>query len=311
MDKAQLVEIARLYYEKKLTQQEIALKMGTSRMAISRAINKCHLEGIVEVKINYENSYVVLEEEVIKKYKLKKVKIVPSDTDKEISNKFLREGAAKVLRQYIYNNQAIGIGWGNTLHELHRYVSESYNEFYPNTVFVPLLGGYGKTNLKVNANNIASSLAECFKSESLMLHAPAIVDNKDLKISLCSDRHIQEVFKHYEHLDLAVIGIGSPSYKEATVYQSGYFSYGDIKELQDNNIQCDMVSSIYIDGKGKEHPLELLERTIGISGEAFKKIPLVVAVAGGNKKHMAIKLALESSYIDILVTDENTARSLL
>ncbi|MFZ7131218.1 MAG: sugar-binding transcriptional regulator [Eubacteriales bacterium] len=311
MDKSQLVEIACLYYEKKMTQQDIAIRLGLSRMAISRAIQRCHQEGIVEIKINYENSYVMLEEEILQKYHIEKALIVPFDNDQKVLRRFLKEGACNILHQYIHDHQTIGVGWGSTLHSLHKFIPHANKKSYPNTLFVPLLGGYGNTDLKVNANNIASDLANYYDSKTLMLHAPAIVDKKSLKNSLCSDKHIQEIFNQYQQLDLALISIGNPAYEEATVYQSGYFSYGDIKELKDANIQCDIVSCIYLDGQGKEHQLELLERTIGISAELFKKIPTVIAIAGGCNKHHAIQLALKNNAIHVLVTDEMTARMLL
>lgn len=309
MTRAELVEIARLYYEKKMTQQEIADKLNLSRMAVSRAISKCHLEGIIEIKINYENSYNDIEEEITEKYGNIKTIIVPYDNDKEVLRKFLSEGAIRVLQKYVQNNKYIGIGWGSTLSELYKAIPDNNKRI--DTTFVPLLGGYGNTDYKINSNNITSKIGNAFNGKSLMLHAPAIIENNDLKDTLLSDKYIKEVFSCYEKLDVAVIGIGNPNIKEASIYDSGYFSQGDIYELTNSNIVCDIVSCMYLDDQGEEHSLKFLERTIGISSKSFKKTPIRIAISGGENKHLANKIALKSKSINVLVTDEKTAQNLL
>lgn len=310
MKRHKLVEIARLYYEKRLTQQQIADNLGLSRMAISRAINRCHLEGIVEININYEGSYKDLEDMIEEKFNLTKVVIVPHDNKKDIANKFLSEGILSVLQKKIKDNISIGIGWGSTLSSLCNY-SDKINMQLNNSVFIPLLGGYGNTDYNIHSNNITSNLANLFKGKSSLLHAPAIVENKDLKKDLISDKHINNIFEKYKQLDIALIGIGCPSSEDATIFQSGYFNEQDIKELNKANIQCDIVSCIYLDSQGKERKLKLLERTIGISAESFKNIPLVIAAAGGINKQLSTKLAIKSGLIHILITDEITASYLL
>ncbi|MPW24284.1 winged helix-turn-helix transcriptional regulator [Alkalibaculum sp. M08DMB] len=309
MTRAELVEIARMYYEKNMTQQEIADKINLSRMGISRAISRCHLEGIIEIKIKYENSYTDLEKEITAKYGNLKTIVVPYDSDKEIADKFLREGAVRVLQKYIKNNQYVGIGWGSTLSTLHKIIPSKCETI--GTTFVPLLGGYGNTDYSINSNNIASNIGKAFKGNNLMLHAPAIIENENLKHTLLADKYIKEVFSCYEKLDVAIIGIGNPSIKDASIYDSGYFSKHDIYELTNSKIVCDIVSCIYLNNHGQEQSLELLDRTIGISSKSFKKIPVRIAVSGGINKHVANKLALESQSINVLVTDEKTAQFLI
>ena len=57
--------------------------------------------------------------------------------------------------------------------------------------------------------------------------------------------------------------------------------------------------------------MELVNRVIGISSEDFRKIPLIIGVAGGEGKHLAVKLALQAGILDIAVIDENKATYLL
>ncbi|NTW72484.1 MAG: sugar-binding transcriptional regulator [Eubacteriaceae bacterium] len=310
MKKSELTKIARLYYEKKLTQQQIADMTGISRMAVSRALSKCEDEGIVEIKINYDDSYTDMEERIRAEYKLKEVYIVPYDENNDIQNDFLSEKAVSVLSENITAGSNVGIGWGATMRAVKEYVLS--NEMpQRNALFVPLLGGYGNTDAEFHANQVAAALARSFGGTSLQLHAPAIVSSPELKKVLITDSSIQIVFEKFDSLDVVLNSFGSLSNPGASLFSSGYFSPEDIKEIKDTKIECDIVSCIYLDINGKKHGLNLLERTIGISEEAFTKIPLKIAVAGGKNKLKATRLVAKGNYIDILITDELTGEYLL
>ncbi|WP_224654095.1 sugar-binding domain-containing protein, partial [Escherichia coli] len=65
----------------------------------------------------------------------------------------------------------------------------------------------------------------------------------------------------------------------------------------------------YFDGRGNVvHRI----RTVGIQTEQLKKVPLIIAVAGGNSKAEAIMSYMASAPRQtILVTDEGAARAML
>ena len=53
------------------------------------------------------------------------------------------------------------------------------------------------------------------------------------------------------------------------------------------------------------------DRLISVSLESLKELKNVIGVAGGKSKVNAIRAALKGRYIDILITDSNTANLLL
>ena len=81
--------------------------------------------------------------------------------------------------------------------------------------------------------------------------------------------------------------------------------------MRKEGAECDIVSRVYLDGQGNECGFALTDRTVGITAAELKKIALVIGVAGGEAKHLAIKLALQEGYVNGLVTDEKTAKFLL
>ena len=63
------------------------------------------------------------------------------------------------------------------------------------------------------------------------------------------------------------------------------------------------------EGNPLDHPLN--RRVIGLELEALRRIPTVIAVAGGVAKAPAIRAALRGGYVDVLVTDAEAAAAVL
>ena len=83
-DILKLVEISRLYYERNLTQAEIATRMNVSRPAVSKLLSEARLRGIVRIDIK---SPLMSDEGLLKKlcsvYSLKGGLVVPSGSADE------------------------------------------------------------------------------------------------------------------------------------------------------------------------------------------------------------------------------------
>ena len=65
------------------------------------------------------------------------------------------------------------------------------------------------------------------------------------------------------------------------------------------------------DSAGQLFPCELNGRIIGVTLDELRAVPQTIAVAVGGDKARAIKGALASGAIDVLVTDEQTAVQVL
>ena len=59
----------------------------------------------------------------------------------------------------------------------------------------------------------------------------------------------------------------------------------------------------FLDKEGNECDTELKERTISISLEQFRKIPVKVTLASGEEKAHAVLAALKGGLIDVLIVD--------
>jgi len=71
------------------------------------------------------------------------------------------------------------------------------------------------------------------------------------------------------------------------------------------------VLSHFIDKDGNLIENEYESRLISTSLSTIKELDNVVGVAAGENKIPAIRAVLKGSYLDVLITDEDTAQSLL
>jgi DNA-binding transcriptional regulator LsrR (DeoR family) len=67
----------------------------------------------------------------------------------------------------------------------------------------------------------------------------------------------------------------------------------------------------FFNEQGNPVATPLHDRVIGMSLEQLRRVGRVVGVAGGKRKTVAIKGALAGGWINILITDRNTAERLL
>jgi DNA-binding transcriptional regulator LsrR (DeoR family) len=304
-----LIKVALLYYNEKLTEQEISARLGISRPKVSRLLKKALEIGIVEIKINTNNDLTSMEKEIEKKYKLQEVKIVEYKTEEnELLKKELGKAAAELLVRIIKNGDIIGVSWGTTIALIPQFIK--INKRLNTCLFVPLVAGLGQAPYEIQANNIAIEFAKAFGAKWQLLHAPAIVENLEVKKSILSDSMVKKSLEIAAKADVAIVGIGGPI-NTSTILESGYFGENEINELNREGAIGDICSRFFdINGNICERA-EINNRIIGISLEQLKQIKRVVGVAGGKNKIQAIKSALKGSYINILVTDTVTAEELL
>lgn len=304
-----LIKVALLYYNEKLTEQEISARLGISRPKVSRLLKKALEIGIVEIKINTNNDLTSMEKEIEKKYKLQEVKIVEYKTEEnELLKKELGKAAAELLVRIIKNGDIIGVSWGTTIALIPQFIK--INKKLNTCLFVPLVAGLGQAPYEIQANNIAIEFAKAFGAKWQLLHAPAIVENLEVKKSILSDSMVKKSLEIAAKADVAIVGIGGPI-NTSTILESGYFGENEINELNREGAIGDICSRFFdINGNICERA-EINNRIIAISLEQLKQIKRVVGVAGGKNKIQAIKSAVKGGYINILVTDTVTAEELL
>jgi len=303
-----LYEVSKLYYEDKMTQEKVAKQMGLSRQRVQRFLDAARKEGIVQIHlVNPMSSCRKLEEKLEQHFKLTKAIVIPCGIKtEEIIRKNIGKAAAIYLEKSIHDNDIIGIGWGRTVYEIINYFNP--NKKIPITA-VPLIGGIGQMSADFQVNELVKKFAEKAGGTFIPFYVPALVDTDEIINVLFSDTNIGKVAKLWGKVNIAVIGIGGPLSKDSYIPTS-YYNEADIDLLKKEESAGDILS-YFLCQNGKLCTSQLSKKVMGISPELLRKIKRVVAVAGSLRKKDAIFSALEGKFIDVLVTDDNVAKSIL
>jgi DNA-binding transcriptional regulator LsrR (DeoR family) len=109
--------------------------------------------------------------------------------------------------------------------------------------------------------------------------------------------------------DIALLGIGSNE-SSSSLICSGNLSRKEISSLLSSNV-CADICGTGIDINGAVCDTVLNGRVIAIDMDTLKKIPLRIGSAVGKNKVKPILAVLRGHYINVLITDEDTASEVL
>ena len=299
------LKVCRLYYEDNLSQKEISAQLGISRPQISRMLTNARSNNIVSIKINNPFSDETdLEHLLIERYHLKDALVLNTINLDEEGSKIEEFGrmAAGCIDGYIMDNSRVGVMSGQTLSSMVRSIRHLGRR---GLEFVSLVGGIGSTSVKWHANVIAQQLAECSGGSCYILNAPVIVQSKQSRDMLVSEPGIASVLQMGLKCDVAIVGIGQVN-MNSTAVQAGGLNTEDMERLKAAGAIASVCTS-YLDASGKIIHTELEERSIGLTLEQLKRCR-TIALAIGENKVESIKAALSSGYIDVFITNLDTAR---
>ena len=301
-----VAKVCEMYYLMDMSQKEIASRLKISRPHICRILSRAREAGIVEIHIhNTFESDTRLEHQLMQLYGLKDVFVVnASGTDNEEQfQEFTRE-AASYLDNFLSNGMRVGVMSGKSVSMITRQMkSQGIRLGY----IVPLVGGIGMVSPDLHANSIAMHMSEEYGGTPLVINAPLIASNAEAASFFRREATIAAVLEEGRSSDVAIVGIGNID-ENSTTAKAGGISAEDLQSL----VNAGAVSSVcnsYFDSEGKEVRV-LSERTIGLGLNDLKN-SRVIACAVGENKVKAIRSALLSGYIDVLITNSKTAEKLI
>ncbi|NPV53807.1 MAG: sugar-binding transcriptional regulator [Firmicutes bacterium] len=309
-----VVRAARLYYEDRLTQMQVAKQLHLSRPKVSRLLKRARDDGFIQIRISdpFEDQSE-LERALKDRFGLLEALVIPSGADSpdEISRDIGRASTEFVMK-FIRDKDTIGVGWGTTIYN---FLQSLQNVSPPerNATFVPLIGGLGEAEDYFQVNDFARRLHAKLGGIWHSLHAPALVGSSEIKGALLSDANIKAATSLWERLNVALVGIGAFGYQENVhppMLHTRYFSREDIEAIKDERAVGDICSRFF-DINGRPCKLNINDRIIGIELEQLRRADVSIAMAGGLHKVNAILGALRGGFVNMLITDKATALRLL
>jgi len=304
-------QVARLFFDRQLSKKEIARRLGISRFRVARLVDQAIARGLVTIEFRDVPPQDRSVARVIEEHWGVDLCIVSRGQGPGSDpTRALARLAGSVIADLIGKGAVVGIAWGSTLSAV---VDEIPRRDDPSISVVQLAGSSIRLPRDRTPGELARRLAERLGGIYHALFAPAFVESRELRDALCQEPEIQQTLAWFHRLDLAIIGIGAYAegrQPQSSLLQAGILSDGDIEAMRAAGAIGD-IGLLPFDRNGRFVAPDLRERSIGISPEELRRVPCVVAVAGGAEKAEAIAGALRSGIIDVLITDSAVAEQLI
>lgn len=345
-DLERIIEIAQLFYKKRLRQVKIAKKLEISQAEVSRCLKRAWDENIINFEVR-TLSFDDIATEFKKRYPhLKDVEIAnPQDEFFDSSKPQLNLGmkGALYFARHVNHGDTIGISCGDTLNAF----IMGLQELRSNISLPGACKVYGMIMLAIKelvavtpaalVANLVATLPTC---RGYTFHLPR-PDSKPIvprSLRPFYEQHSQvsNLLMKLKDLDHYYVGVGSIDYSDR-IYENGMHAYEFNTIIRDTKHEkhdllhalqtLDAVGEIShqpYDQDGNVLPLDektrlkpLKEYFLGLDLEILKKhvedddAAQVVAIAGGSHKVNALQAALKAKLFNVFITDYETAQELL
>jgi DNA-binding transcriptional regulator LsrR (DeoR family) len=304
-----MLKVCHQAYRRQLSHTEIATNLGISRFQVARLLRAALDAGYVSVNIlEPERWHSDLEDEMEGRLGLKAVVVVDGeDVEESELQSRVADAAGRFLLEQSLDGAVIGISLGQTMQRL---VAQLPARIPGKAEVVQLIGGRGRVASEVSSITLAIDLARRFGTEPHLLFAPAVVDSAQREVLMAHD-DLRATFEKFAQLNVAVLGVGS-----LTEPATSRLRYGGIigdalhSELVGRGAIADVLSYVLTaDGTVIRSGLE--DRTISIGLDELQRTPCRIGVASGWRKSAAVRAAVASGLVNVLITDSQVAHAML
>lgn len=300
-DFEQLVRASRLYYELGETQNAIAERLGVTRPQVSRLLKRARAEGIVEIRIIDRTAAESPAADTLRqRFGLGAVHLAPTIAGPEdLTRRMVGRLGAQVLRGAVRDGEVVGIGDGASVSAVAEALEDGATPVA--ATIVPLAGGYWSPGPE---RDPFRRVADALGAQSHGLMAPGLLDDAVTKRALEAHAGVRSIRDRWDHLDVALYGIGGPSWGVAAVggaVMDGLARAGAVGEM--------LIAPFDLDG-AFVCP-ELRERVLAFDARRLGHVPTSIGVASGESKVRPILGALRTGVIRTLVTDVATAEAVV
>jgi DNA-binding transcriptional regulator LsrR (DeoR family) len=302
-----MVIVAVDYYEKNMSQVEIAKSLGLSRPTVSRLLNEARKERIVKIEVI--NPYRLNQElagALCEKLGLTNAVVISGrSSSPEIIRRNIAYAAANYVDKMIQSGEIIGLGWGRTMKDFANYLNPAHSK---DVLFVPLLGGVGQVDSSFQTNSITETISAAYQAKMIQFHIPAVIEDRKLKEGLLELPDVKKIVQYWKQMTMAIVGIGVAPLEDQFLF---YDYVGELEKLQlSKKGAVGDICLQFFDINGL--PMDYINHeNISVDLNILKIVKSVIAIAGGKEKVQGIIGASRAKYINCLVTDEYTATAIL
>jgi len=265
-----LTKVSKLYYEDNLSQDEIVKRLHISRSTISRLLAQAREEGIVKIVVIPPTGTYATLESSIEQ-KFAIEEVIVADVPAPASPQMMARELGAAAANYLLR-----------VIEPQDVIGVSWG--YTLRGMVTALEPKNFPNVR-------------------------IVQSKKTREVYLMDEHVRTAVDLLPNITLAFVGVGSLNSYSISVRDETILTRSDLDEAIANGAVGD-IANRFFNADGQSVQTELNDRIIGIDLDHLRNISRVVGVAGGSNKFEPIRAALRGKLIDVLITDQSTAKTL-
>jgi len=272
----EMAHAARLYYLRGLSKQEVAQRLGISRFRAARLLTAARDTGVVRIEIAAEldeadETAAALE----RAFGLRHAVVARTNED-------VPPLAAAWLPQLLGPRDVLGVAWGATL----RAVAGLLPQLELGIPVVQICGAIPGLDSGTGPSEVGFRIAERLGGTLHTLPAPALA-SAAARDELLRNEAVRPTVSLFGRITVALVGIGGRLPTDASPGAAGH-----------------MLVHLF-DDTGRVLSADMNAIALPLEGLRTAR---VIAVAAGRQKRRAVLAALRTGLLDVLVTDEQTAR---
>ena len=305
-----ITNVARLHHSLGQRQSDIADKMGISQASVSRFLQLAEEHGIVRtIVVPPDGLYPDLEDGLMEAYGLDGAYVVDISSSEPGIAHVLGAAAAGCLANEFKSGPVLGFtSWSITLREMAKQLVPHSNSGIRKVV--EMLGDLGSPMLQHEAALATLQVAKVLDAEAVFLRTPGVMPNAELLKVAIADAHIQAALRLLDQVDIAFVGVGPADFHGPLEEGDNFFSAEQLAEVRAAGA-VGQLHQRFIDAQGNAVKTALDKLVVGITLDQLRHVRHKIVVAGGVAKHKALAAALAGKWINVLVTDVNSANYLM
>ncbi|MFR9726372.1 sugar-binding transcriptional regulator [Streptomyces sp. MS19] len=303
----QAAAMARRFYLEGKSKIQIADEFGVSRFKVARVLESAVEHDLVRIEIRVPAELDAERSDALRaRYGLRHVVVAESQADTADDTpdpEHLGEVAAELLGELVSEGDVLGLAWGrSTIH-----MAQALRSLPPCTV-VQLTGVYDAGTAERGSVEAVRRAAAVSGGEAHPIYAPMLLPDTTTAAALRRQTGIASAFEYFDKVTIAAVSIGSWEPGVSTVLDM--LGDAERRHYASLGIAAEMSAHLFA-ADGRRIGRDLGERCITVEAERLRRIPEVVAIAGGRRKADAIGAVLRSGLVTSLVTDVTAADRLL
>jgi len=314
-----MVQCLELYYRQAKSQKDVAETLGVSPATVSRLLKRAVDEGLVRVELDLPRTQE-LETALVQRFGLREAVVIAAggrgDTREELG-----VAAAAYFEKVVAHGMRVGLSCGFTLYQTVRALRERR---FRDLSLYPLSGESTLKLVDISPNTLVGMMAAKYRPHVTayalpVQHLASLREVERERRRQLRDPEIRRIYEAAQSVDVALVGIGQIG-EQTPGFCSLAESYGvSVRRLR----QLGVVGEINYQpfdagGAVVDHPelRILMHRVVSVDSRRLQALSrhderYVIAVAGGKGKAEAVRGAVNGKFMNVLVTDEDVALTLL